>query len=126
LAPVGRYLAGHECQRRKLGYGRWVILEKAAGGIIGFGGLYDDPFDVGWEIEVSYTFTVTARGNGDATELAQVLSSISRTNVSGSLSSRRSPILTMPPPERGLEKASFAPQGFPELNRYLYVHRNTR
>jgi [ribosomal protein S5]-alanine N-acetyltransferase len=45
---------------RKVGYGPWVVLEKARGVIIGFGGLYDDPFDVGWGIEVSYHFAVTA------------------------------------------------------------------
>jgi len=73
LSDTRRYLAGHECQRRKKGYGPWVVFEKAAGTLIGFGGLYDDPFDVGWGIEVGYHFAKTAWGNGYATELTQFL-----------------------------------------------------
>jgi RimJ/RimL family protein N-acetyltransferase len=38
-----RHIAGHERQRRKVGYGPWTVRTKADGEIVGFGGLYDDP-----------------------------------------------------------------------------------
>ena len=38
---------------------------------IGFGGLYDDPLEVGWGIEVGYHFAKTAWGSGYATELTE-------------------------------------------------------
>jgi [ribosomal protein S5]-alanine N-acetyltransferase len=71
LRECRRYIAGHECQRRKLGYGPWLVVEKASREIIGFGGLYDDPFEVGWGIEIGYQFAKTAWGNGYATELTE-------------------------------------------------------
>jgi [ribosomal protein S5]-alanine N-acetyltransferase len=71
LRECRRYIAAHECQRRKLGYGPWVVFENLRHALIGFGGLYDDPFDLGWGIEVTYHFAQTAWGNGYATELAE-------------------------------------------------------
>src|SRR5262245_50335307 len=63
LRDCRRHLAAHACQRRKTGYGPWVVCEKAARRLIGFGGLYEDPFDVGWGIEIGYCFAKTAWGN---------------------------------------------------------------
>src|SRR5687767_8229713 len=51
LRGCRRHIAGHGCQRRKLGFGPWTIIEKTSGQIVGFGGLSDDPFDPGWGIE---------------------------------------------------------------------------
>jgi len=48
LRDCRRYLAAHERQRRRIGCGPWVILERETKTTIGFGGLYDDPFDPGW------------------------------------------------------------------------------
>tara|TARA_R110002110_G_scaffold370798_1_gene580788 strand:- start:80 stop:574 length:495 start_codon:yes stop_codon:yes gene_type:complete len=66
-----RHIAGHECQRRKVGYGPWVIVEKASQKLVGFGGVYDDPFDPGWGPEVGYHFARSAWGRGYATELTR-------------------------------------------------------
>jgi len=69
LRDCRRYLAAHERQRRRVGCAPWVIVEKEAGAAIGFGGLYEDPFDPGWGVEVGYFFAPAAWGKGYATEL---------------------------------------------------------
>jgi hypothetical protein len=46
---------------------------KPMGARSGFGGLYDDPFDPGWGVEVSYRFAPSAWGNGFASELTEIL-----------------------------------------------------
>src|SRR5262249_19070368 len=71
LRECRRHIAGHECQRRKVRYGPWTMREKVSGQIIGFGGLYDDPFEPGWGIEVSYRFATFAWGKGYATKLTK-------------------------------------------------------
>jgi ribosomal-protein-alanine N-acetyltransferase len=60
----------HERQRRKDGYAPWTIVLKDTGGIIGWGGLYDDPFDPGWGVELGYYFHPQAWGRGYGSELA--------------------------------------------------------
>jgi len=42
-----RRVAVHEWHRRRNGYAPWTILTRTDGRIIGWGGLYDDPFDPG-------------------------------------------------------------------------------
>jgi len=54
LRDCRRRVALHEWRRRRNGYAPWTILTKAEGRIIGWGGLYDDPFDPGWGVEVGY------------------------------------------------------------------------
>jgi hypothetical protein len=103
LRACRRYIAGHECQRRKVGYGPGIVLEKARGVMIGIGGLYDDPFDVGWGTEVGYTFAEAAWGNGYATELVKFSLQFAYERLR-SLKSRRSPILTMPRPTECLKR----------------------
>ena len=39
LAAVRRHIAGHECQRRKTGFGPWTVFRKSDDRIISFGGL---------------------------------------------------------------------------------------
>jgi hypothetical protein len=42
-----RRVAAHERRRRQKGYAPWTVLSKANGRIVGWGGLYTDPFDPG-------------------------------------------------------------------------------
>ena len=70
LRDCRRYLAAHERQRRRIGCAPWVIIEQETNALIGFGGLYEDPFDPGWGPEVGYFLASRAWGNGYATELA--------------------------------------------------------
>ena len=118
-----RHIAGHARQRRKVGYGPWTVRAKADGQIIGFGGLYDDPFDPGWGIEVSYAFASQTWNNGFATELTRFCLVFARKELGVHL------VRAFAHPEnvasrRVLEKAGFREQRFvPEMNRYLYEHR---
>ncbi len=65
-----RRVAVHERQRRGKGYAPWTVVTKADHRIVGYGGLYDDPFDPGWGVEIGYYFDPANWGFGFATELA--------------------------------------------------------
>ncbi len=67
LRDLRRYLAAHACQARHIGFGPWTVLEGQK--IIGFGGLYDDPFDPGYGVEVAYFLAPAAQGKGYAGQL---------------------------------------------------------
>jgi ribosomal-protein-alanine N-acetyltransferase len=69
LRDCARHVAGHEWQRRRIGHAPWTIARKADDAVIGWGGLYEDPFDRGWGLEVGYWFTPFAWGQGYASEL---------------------------------------------------------
>lgn len=71
LRGCRRRIAVHEWRRRRDGYAPWTVITRADGCIIGWGGLYDDPFEPGWGVEVGYFFTPTAWGQGYATELVR-------------------------------------------------------
>ena len=71
LRDCARHVAGHEWQRRRIGYAPWTILRKADEAIIGWGGLYEDPFDRGWGLEVGYWFAPSVWGQGFAGELVK-------------------------------------------------------
>ena len=64
-----RYLAAHAWQRKRIGFGPWTVVERASGAVIGFGGLYDDPFDPGWGLEVAYFLAPGVWGRGYASEV---------------------------------------------------------
>lgn len=66
-----RRVAVHEWFRRRNGYAPWTVVDKADRRIIGWGGLYDDPFDPGWGVEVAYFFHPSTWGKGYASELVQ-------------------------------------------------------
>ncbi len=110
----------HEWRRRRNGYAPWTIVTKATGQLIGWGGLYQDPFDPGWGVEVGYFFHPSAWGRGYASELtaacAEVaddvlkLPEISAFAHVDNLGSRRV-----------LEKTGFEAVRFvPEMERLLY------
>lgn len=69
LRQCRRRIAVHEWRRRHDGYAPWTIRTKADGAVIGWGGLYQDPFDPGWGIEVGYSFSPAVWGQGYASEL---------------------------------------------------------
>lgn len=66
-----RRVAVHEWRRRKDGYAPWTAELKESNRIIGWGGLYDDPFDPGWGVELGYYFHPDAWGKGFASELTK-------------------------------------------------------
>jgi [ribosomal protein S5]-alanine N-acetyltransferase len=125
LRECRRYIAGHECQRRKVGYGPWTIRAKADKRIIGFGGLYDDPFEPGWGIEVSYLFAPGAWGSGYATELTRFCLTFAH-NELGKPVVRAFAHPQNVASHKVLTKSGFVERRFlSEMNRYLYEHRRS-
>ncbi|TCQ99178.1 GNAT family N-acetyltransferase [Neorhizobium sp. JUb45] len=73
LKECRQRIAMHEWQRRIDGYAPWTIISKDNNQIIGWGGLYDDPFDPGWGVELGYYFHPDAWGQGYGSELASAV-----------------------------------------------------
>lgn len=120
LRDCRRYIAAHERQRRRVGCAPWVVIEKDAGTGIGFGGLYEDPFDPGWGVEVGYFFAPAAWGKGYATELTLFCVALARQQA-------RWPVLRAfahpqnVASQRVLLKSGFQQERFvPEMERFLY------
>jgi RimJ/RimL family protein N-acetyltransferase len=64
-----RDLWAHEAQREKTGYAAWVAVLESEDRVIGWGGLFDDPFDPCWGPEVGYFLHHACWGRGFATEI---------------------------------------------------------
>ncbi|WP_036347646.1 GNAT family N-acetyltransferase [Microvirga sp. BSC39] len=120
LDHTDRYLEAHELNRQRVGYAPWTILEKSSRTIVGFGGLYEDPFDPGWGLEVGYYFAPSAWGKGYATELVRFSLALLRQDRALSV------VRAFAHPEntasrRVLLKAGFTEERFiPFMNRHLY------
>ncbi|WP_105385832.1 GNAT family N-acetyltransferase [Neorhizobium alkalisoli] len=69
LKECRRRVAVHEWRRRRDGYAPWTAELKESNRVIGWGGLYDDPFDPGWGVELGYYFHPDAWGKGFGSEL---------------------------------------------------------
>jgi ribosomal-protein-alanine N-acetyltransferase len=123
LHECRRHIAAHERHRRRIGCGPWLVAEAGSGATIGWGGLYEDPFDRRWGIEVAYSFARSAWGKGYASELVAFsiehardvlglaeLVAFSHNDNAGS--------------RRVLEKAGFVAERFlPEMERVIYRRR---
>ncbi len=59
----------HEWLRRRDGFAPWVIRQKSDHQIVGWGGIYTDPFDPGWGPEIGYYFHPDVWGRGFGGEL---------------------------------------------------------
>ncbi len=57
-----RRLAAFEWQRRRAGFAPWAVLTQGDGQLVGWGGLYEDPFDPGWGVELGYSLHPAAWG----------------------------------------------------------------
>ena len=123
LRQCRRRIAVHEYRRRHDGCAPWTIMTKPDGRIIGWGGLYNDPFDSGWGVELGYSFHPLVWGQGYATELAtacmEVADNILRLPKVGAFA-RVDHIRS----RRVLEKTGFEVVRFvPEMERLLYQRR---
>jgi [ribosomal protein S5]-alanine N-acetyltransferase len=120
LRNCRRYLAAHERQRRRVGCAPWVVIEKEADTAIGFGGLYEDPFDPGWGVEVGYFLAPAAWGKGYATELTLFCVALARQEA------RWSVLRAFAHPQNMASQRVLAKSGFqqerlvPEMERLLY------
>ncbi len=123
LREMRRRIAAHERQRARIGCAPWTLLGKADGKIIGWGGLYLDPFDPGWGVEVAYFFAPTAWGSGYATEFTRFCVAFAREHL------RLPELIAFAHPDnlasrRVLQKAGFIEERFvPEMERYLFHQR---
>jgi RimJ/RimL family protein N-acetyltransferase len=114
-----RYIAGHASQGRRIGFAPWTIIERATGTIIGLGGLYDDPFDPGWGLEVGYFLAPAAWGRGYASEL--VVHSLAVATAGGAPDLRAFAHPANAASRRVLVKAGFVVERLvPEIDRLLY------
>jgi ribosomal-protein-alanine N-acetyltransferase len=115
-----RRVAVHEWRRRRNGFAPWTVVTKGDARIIGWGGLYDDPFDPGWGVEIGYFFDRAAWGRGYASELTAACTSLADDVL------RLPEVRAFSRPEntgsrRVLEKAGFEVVRFvPEMGRFLY------
>lgn len=120
LRECRRRVAVHEWHRRHNGYAPWTIVAKADGRTIGWGGLYDDPFEPGWGVEVAYFFHPSAWGQGYASEMVATCMGVADYTL------RLPEVRAFAHPEnagsrRVLEKAGFEVVPFvPEMDRFLY------
>lgn len=120
LRDCRRRIAVHEWRRRHNGYAPWTIICKSDGKVIGWGGLYDDPFDKGWGIEVGYFFDPLAWGHGYASEMVAACANVADHAL------RVPEVRAFAHPanqgsRRVLEKAGFETLRFvPEMDRLLY------
>jgi RimJ/RimL family protein N-acetyltransferase len=120
ISACRRRIALHERRRRHDGYAPWTVIEKMSSALIGWGGLYDDPFDPGWGCEIGYWFHPEAWGRGYASELVAATLNVADNVL-------RLPRVTAfaHPANAGsrkiLEKAGFQMVRFiPDMNRFLF------
>jgi [ribosomal protein S5]-alanine N-acetyltransferase len=110
----------HEWFRRRDGYAPWVVLRKSDGRTIGWGGLYNDPFDRGWGCEIGYFFHPDTWGQGYASELMGAALAVADNDL------KLPEVRAFAHPDnaasqRVLQKAGFAKVRFiPAMDRFLF------
>jgi len=98
----------------------WAVVRKSDGAVIGWGGLYEDPLDPGWGVEIGYFFAPASWGHGYASELVGFCLEIARREFG------LSEVRAFAHPDnarsrRVLEKAGFEQLCFvPAMQRHLY------
>ncbi|WP_033068882.1 GNAT family N-acetyltransferase [Thalassospira australica] len=113
----------HEWFRRRDGFAPWVVRVRGTGDIIGWGGLYTDPFDPGWGPELGYYFAPVAWGQGFGHELAAFALAYARDNTA----IRQLTAFAHPqnvPSGKLLLRLGFEPTGFVEAmnrNRFTFL-----
>lgn len=124
LAACRRRIAVHEWRRRHDGYAPRTVRCKASHRIIGWGGLYDDPFDPGWGPELAFFFHPTAWGRGYGAGLSRAALATADNNL-------RLPLVSAfahpdnGPSNRLLRKLGFVQKRYiPDMNRNLYERRS--
>jgi len=120
LRACRRRIAAHERRRRGHGYAPWTIETLDDRRIIGWGGLYQDPFDPGWGVEVGYFLHPAAWGRGYASEVVAACTALADHTL------RLPEVRAFAHPDntgsrRVLEKAGFESVRFvAEMDRLLY------
>ncbi|MFC4172317.1 GNAT family N-acetyltransferase [Microvirga sp. GCM10011540] len=120
LRQCRRRIAVHEWFRRRDGFAPWTIVTKREGRLVGWGGLYNDPFEPGWGVEVGYYFHPDVWGRGYAGELTAACTHVADRTLA------LPEIKAFAHPEnigsrRVLEKAGFEVVRFvPEMERFLF------
>ena len=120
LRQCRRRIAVHERRRRRDGCAPWTVVAKEGGEIIGWGGLYEDPFDPGWGIEVGYSFHPVSWGQGYASELVAASLDIADNSL------KLAEVGAFARPENTASRRILAKFGFeemrfvPEMGRLLY------
>lgn len=110
----------HEYFRRRDGCAPWVVRESGTNRIIGWGGLYQDPFEPGWGYEVGYFFHPEVWGKGYASQLVAAALAVADDEL------KLPEVYAMAHPEnrgsqRVLEKTGFIlASPLPERTRLLY------
>ncbi len=120
LRDCRRRVMVHEWRRRRDGCAPWVVVRRDDGQMIGWGGLYEDPFDPGWNFEVGYFFRPDVWGQGYASELVGAALTVADHQL------QLPDVWAMAHPDNGgsrrvLEKAGFSVvRPLPERNRLLF------
>ncbi len=126
LRECRRRLAAFEWTRRRRGYAPWAVVRKDGQHLVGWGGLYADPFEPGWGVELGCSFHPTSWGQGYGTELARACGGWADEVL------RLPEVRAFAHPEntaahRVLTKATFMAVRFiPKMNRVLFTRAPAR
>lgn len=120
LSACRRRIAAHEFQRRRDGFAPWTVVLRRDGRTVGWGGIYKDPFDPGWGVEVGYFFHPDVWGQGLAGEFLAACTAL----ADGPLALARLRAFAHPgnlASRRALGRAGFAViRHVPQMDRLLF------